>query len=86
MKYPLYCIRDNKVGFQPQILVEQNNATAIRGFSFAINNPSGMMNYSPSDFELFKIGDFDIDTGKIDVCIPENICSGVSVFKEKDND
>lgn len=84
MKYPLYCVRDNKVGFQPQILVEQNDASAIRGFSFAIDNPQGIMNYSPADFDLFKIGDFDVDTGKIESCVPENVCSGYSVFTEKE--
>lgn len=84
MKYPLYCVRDNKVGFQPQILVEQNDASAVRGFSFAINNPQGIMNYSPTDFDLFKIGDFDVDTGKIESCVPENVCSGYSVFTEKE--
>ena len=71
MKYPLYCIRDIKVGFQPQILVEQNDATAVRGFSFAVNNPEGLMNYSPADFELFKIGEFEVETGKIIPCVPQ---------------
>lgn len=82
MKYPVYCIRDNKVGFQPQLLVEQNDATAVRGFSYAIN-AEGMMNYSPTDFELFKIGEFEVDTGKFDSIIPVNVCSGVSVIGDK---
>lgn len=83
MKYPIYCIRDVKVGFQPQLLIEQNDATAVRGFSYAINN-EGLMNYSPKDYELYKVGEFDTEKGKLDSIIPENICSGSSVFEEKE--
>lgn len=83
MKYPVYCIRDSKVGFQPQLLIEQNDATAVRGFSYAVNN-EGLMNYSPKDYDLFKIGEFEIETGKFESIIPENVCSGVSVFEEKE--
>lgn len=83
MKYPVYCIRDSKVGFQPQLLIEQNDATAVRGFSYAINN-EGLMNYSPKDYDLFKIGEFEIETGKFESIIPENVCSGASVFEDKE--
>lgn len=42
MKTKLYSYRDNLVGFGP-VMVENNEQTAIRGFSFAVNNASGMM-------------------------------------------
>lgn len=83
MIYPIYCIRDQKVGFQPQIIVEQSDQSAIRGFSYSINGNTGLMNYSPTDFDLFKIGEFDTETGKIDSVIPVNICSGISVYGDK---
>lgn len=83
MKYPIYTYRDTKVGFlMPQC--DQNDGTAIRGFSYAVNNNEGMMNFSPKDFDLYKIGEFDTDTG---VIIPEAtpilVCSGSSVIGEK---
>lgn len=83
MTYPVYCIRDQKVGFQPQIIVEVSDQSAIRGFSYSINGNQGIMNYSPADFDLFKIGEFDTETGKIDSVIPVNICSGISVYGDK---
>lgn len=83
MKYPVYCVRDNKVGFQPQLLVEQNDATALRGFAYAVN-AEGIMNYSPSDYDLYKIGEMETDNGVFkSLKVPELIASGSSVFTEK---
>lgn len=84
MKYPIYCVRDEKVGFQPQILVESSDAAAVRGFSFAVNNHESLMNFSPKDFDLFRIGELDSEKGSIIPCMPELVCSGVSVFGDKD--
>ena len=83
MKYPVYCIRDQKVGFQPQLILEQSDQSAVRGFSFAINGNDGLMNFSPADFDLFRVGEFDTETGSVLPVVPVNICSGVSVFGEK---
>ena len=44
---------------------DQNESTAVRGFAFAINNGDGIMNYSPSDFELYEVGKFDSESGKL---------------------
>ena len=82
MKYPLYCIRDVKVGFlAPQ--VDQSDQSAIRNFSFAVNGNDGIMNFSPKDFDLYKVGEFESEDGKIKSIIPELICSGTDVFGVK---
>lgn len=69
MKYPIYSYRDIKSGFGGPV-VDQSDSTAIRGFSYAINGNNGIMNFSPNDFDLYKIGMFDSDTG---VIVPEVI-------------
>ena len=84
MKYPVYCVRDIKVGFQPTLMVEMNDATAVRGFSYTVNNPNGIIGFSPKDFDLFKIGVFNTDDGKFNPILPEMICSGISVFGDKE--
>lgn len=80
MKYPIISYRDKKVGFSPP-QCEQSETAAIRGFAYAINSRDGMMNFAPNDYELYKIGSFDTDTGLI---VPESIpvllVSGSSVF------
>lgn len=83
MKYPVYSYRDIKTGFMPP-QCDQSDQTAIRGFSYAINSKDGLMNYAPSDFELYRIGSFDTETGKITEEIPTLIVTGVNVYGEKD--
>ena len=82
MKYPLYSYRDNKVGFMPP-QAEQNEASAVRGFSYAVNGNSGMMNFAPGDFDLFCVGEFDSDKGTVKAITPYLVCSGSSVFNEE---
>ena len=82
MKYPMYSIRDCKVGFMPPTC-DQSDQSAIRNFAYAING-EGIMNYSPKDFDLFKVGEFDAEKGTIKSCIPESICDGISVYGVKE--
>lgn len=83
MKYPIYVIKDNKVGFSPQFIVQENDLAAKRGFGYIINNPQNIQNYAPSDYDLYKVGIFDVDSGEINSIIPEFITSGVNVYNEK---
>lgn len=63
---------------------DQSDASAIRGFSFGINGQDGMMNFSPKDFDLFKIGEFDVDKGIIvGYEAPLLIVSGSSIAEKK---
>lgn len=82
MKYPIFSYRDNKVGFGTPI-IDQNESSGIRGFSYAINGRDGLMNFSPADFDLYKIGVFDSEKGTIDPCLPELVVSGSSVYGAK---
>lgn len=82
MKYPIYSYRDNKVGFGNPIC-DMNDQSAIRGFSYAVNQNNGLMNFSPKDFDLFKLGEFDSSTGVISsLKVPVLVVSGSSVFSE----
>lgn len=85
MKYVICSMRDKHVGFtEPRLFV--NEKVAIRGFANSINNsPVGSdLGFAPGDFDLYKLGEFDSDTGMYDTHIPEFIVSGISVFGVKD--
>lgn len=82
MKYPMFCVRDNKVGFQVPFC-DQNELAAVRGFAFSINGNDGIMNFSPADYDLYKIGEFDTEKGTIESDIPTLVVSGTSVFGAK---
>lgn len=81
MIYPVYTVRDVKVGFDVQFLVQATEAAAIRAFEMAVSNPNQMMGFRPSDFELYKIGDFDTDKGVMTGCpVPEFVVGGEQVY------
>lgn len=82
MKYPLYSVRDVKQAFWPP-QVEQNEAVAVRNFSLMVNTNS-ITAFTPSDFDFYKVGEFDSQKGTIEALdVPEFVCSGSSVFNEK---
>lgn len=75
MKLNVYVMKDNKVGFM-QPTFDQTDAIAIRNFKYAITN-NDFLNVNSSDFDLYKIGIYDSDSGIIDaLSTPEFICSG----------
>lgn len=81
MKYPIYSYRDKKVGFMPP-QCEQSEQAAVRGFSYGVNGNSGIMNFAPADYDLYKVGEFDTESGQVTACLPEFIVNGASVFAE----
>lgn len=80
MKYPMYSYRDLKTGFGVPHC-EMNDPAAIRSFKAALEMDSGVMSFMPPDFDLYKVGYFDMDTGMIEADKPELVCSGASVVK-----
>lgn len=78
MIYPAYALRDIYVGFGgPQIW--QNEEVAKRDFKYKVNQEMGMMNYQPKDYSLYKIGEYNTDTGRFEPQLPELVCEGVDV-------
>ena len=78
MKYNVYSIRDVHVGFG-QLMIENNEATAIRNFKYAIN-ANDMLKKNAKDYDLYLIGTFSVDDGRFTpVDIPTLIICGVDV-------
>lgn len=81
MKYGIYSIRDRKTGFYPPTC-DQNDASAVRNFEYAVNK-EGLINYSPQDFDLYKIGYFDVESGHIEIVSPiEMLTTAIDVCGE----
>lgn len=65
MKLGIYSIKDNLIGFMSPFYSE-NNATAIRMFSRAANEPEkNAVNEYIENKELWAIGTFNDQTGEI---------------------
>lgn len=81
MKYPMYAVRDVHVGFNAP-LTDINDNTAKRSFAYSVNNGSdSLMNFAPKDYDLYKIAEFDTESGHIESLeVPVLVCSGMSVY------
>lgn len=83
MKRPVYAIRDALNGFGAPF-VDTNDASAKRNFAFAVNNNNDTMGFSPKDYDLYKLADFEHESGKFDVLpCPVLVVTGMSVFNDK---
>lgn len=81
MRFPMYVIKDIKSHCMTPT-VDTNDMTAKRNFAFAIQNPESVMNYSPRDFVLYRIGEYDNERGEITGYDPVVICRGEDVVNE----
>lgn len=79
MKFRMYSIRDRLTGFMTPVL-EQSDPVAMRNFRMACDaqkRDSSVIAFSPADFELCYIADFDSISGILDCVSPiEIICRG----------
>ncbi len=64
MKLNVYCMQDSKVGFM-QPTVDVNDQSAARSFSSAILQSQDVLFTYAEDFRLYRIGEFDQETGVI---------------------
>lgn len=83
MKYDIYSYRDKVTGFG-LLMLDVNEQSAVRGFTFAVNGKYDLMTFKPSDFDLYRVGTFDNNTGVISAeSIPVMICNGESVVSNE---
>ena len=76
LNYPIYAMRDVKAGFgNPELSL--NDATMKRTFAMRINQIGTEIAFSPADYSLYKIGEYEIETGKLIPMMPELVCEGV---------
>lgn len=89
MKYGLYAIRDIKTGFMTPTM-DINDESAVRNFYHSVQNSEGILYTFASDFSLFRIGEFDSDSGQIVPLIPiEFVADGpaaVRALRRKEED
>jgi hypothetical protein len=89
MKMQIISVRDIKVGQYQRPIACESKGVAIRAFmdACAPGNPSDISKH-PRDFELWKVGEFDSETGTLTGCTPEHITSGIPpeefIRQEKD--
>lgn len=82
MKYGLYSIKDAKTGFLTPVL-EQGDPAALRNFSAAVSQLDCIMHQYPNDFALYKVANWDTDTGVDPVSSPILIADASEVLRNE---
>ena len=78
----LFAIKDQLSTFkQPFIL--PNDRVAEREFKAIVNDKNSGMYYAPNYFDLYHIGHFDNETGKLERIEPKLICNGAAVLEKE---
>lgn len=80
----VYAMRDVHNGFLSPSL-DTNHATAKRNFAFFINNNPGVIGFRPGDFDLYWLGKFDSDSGKMEnLEVVEFVVNGASLVGDSE--
>lgn len=83
MIYGIYSIRDVRTGFMSPT-VDATDAAAARNFHHAVLNSGSVLTSFASDFSLYRLADFDSDTGVITPLSPVSfIVDGASALLPK---
>lgn len=81
MMLNVYSIRDVRSGFLTPT-IEQNDYIAARNFANAIMESHGVLFTHASDFQLFRIGEFDSDKGVLKPAqLHELVSDGAEVLR-----
>lgn len=78
MIYSIYSIKDERTGYLEPML-DINDASAMRNFHNAILKKGSLFDTHSSDYSLFKIGEFNNESGTIKPFELEFICSASSL-------
>jgi len=83
-KVNAYCILDTKAQIYntPYFLI--NDLVATRQFSVVVNDKESMVSKYPEDYRLYKVGSFDMQTGKIEsLSMPVEVAHGLNLVEVK---
>lgn len=82
MIYKMYSVCDLKTSFAAPYM-DVNDDSAVRGFRFAFDNNTNIMVFSPADFRLYRIGEFDSSNGSITPeLVPVLVFDGASMARK----
>lgn len=75
MKLEIYTIRDKKTDVYNTPFFQRSVEEAMRTIADAANDERTHLAKFPDDFEIYRLGSFNDNSGKIDPVIPTFVCS-----------
>ena len=81
----IFSIYDSAAKFYMPPFMVPNKGVALREFADACNHKDSFLAKHPADFRMFRLGDFDDNSGVLSpLAQPEFLCNAVE-FLNKDN-
>lgn len=81
MKMQMYAVHDMKAEMYMRPFCADSLAIAVRSFENEVKEPGAPLNKNPEDYNLFKVGEYDSETGVITPCVtPQHVISAMSVY------
>lgn len=79
----LYSVRDVKAAYYVAPFCAENDGIAMRLFENEVRHGGGMPSKFPFDFELFRVGLFDPQTGEV-TNEPNEVLANGAMFSSKE--
>lgn len=82
----LFCVKDKKVGFTDPVCLSssQQAVREFSGFLTTVDSQVDIYHVPASDFQLWHVGTFDLDSGVITPIFPELIADADSLVYKKE--
>lgn len=77
----MYSIKDDLIGYGVPFATD-NDAVAMRYFNQAVIQPNSIYSLNKSQFNLYRIGTFDTESGRFEPSDPCYVCSALDFDKE----
>lgn len=82
MKHKAFSAHDSKIGVYHPPFFMQHTGQALRAWDELCNDPKTQFNRHPSDFQLYEVGTFDDETGRLDAhTAPQHLSNAADVIK-----
>lgn len=82
MELKVFSIRDSKAEIYNQPFFNKSHGEAERNFQMLIADEKSMVSKYPEDFDLYFIGTYDDESGKLDpLPTPQHVVKGIALKK-----
>lgn len=86
MKIKLYSIMDAKLATFGSIHQSLTDSAAVRQFADVIQDKNNFISKHPEDFSLYRIGEYDDETGNLIPSVPQALVTASSLLSNEPNE
>lgn len=84
MLLKIFSVRDQKTEIYNQPFYQKTHGEAERSFRQLVNDPKSTINAHPQDFDLYYLGDYDDNSGKMAPCdTPQHVIKAVDCITKE---